>query len=81
MPGYGASDKYDGQDVSLGTQGMVFTELLQHWGLATPQVVAHDFGGAVALRALLREFEGTPADLVAARSRLTTEHLAAYVGA
>ncbi|MEU7599392.1 hypothetical protein AB0B79_41465, partial [Streptomyces sp. NPDC039022] len=26
-------------------------------------------------------FEGTPADLVAARSTLTGEHLAAYVGA
>jgi excinuclease UvrABC ATPase subunit len=25
-------------------------------------------------------FEGTPADLVAARSTLTAEHLAAYVG-
>jgi hypothetical protein len=25
-------------------------------------------------------FEGTPADLVAARSTLTGEHLAAYVG-
>jgi pimeloyl-ACP methyl ester carboxylesterase len=53
MPGYGASDKFAGQDASLAAQGMVFTELLQHWGLPAPQVVAHDFGGAVALRALL----------------------------
>lgn len=53
MPGYGASEQYDGQDVSLAAQGMVFTELLSHWGLAQPQVVAHDFGGAVALRAHL----------------------------
>ncbi|MHC0430250.1 alpha/beta fold hydrolase [Streptomyces sp. O3] len=53
MPGYGASEKYEGQDVSLAAQGRVFTELLDHWGLAEPAVVAHDFGGAVALRAHL----------------------------
>jgi excinuclease UvrABC ATPase subunit len=33
----------------------------------------HDDGGV--------GFEGTPADLVGARSTLTGEHLAAYVGA
>ena len=53
MPGYGVSAKFDGQDVSLAAQGRVFTELLAHWGLADPAVVAHDFGGAVALRAHL----------------------------
>lgn len=53
MPGYGASAKFDGQDVSLDAQGRVFTELLAHWELAAPMVVAHDFGGAVALRAHL----------------------------
>ncbi|MFD4986855.1 alpha/beta fold hydrolase [Streptomyces sp. NPDC058374] len=53
MPGYGASAKFDGQEVSLAAQGRVFTELLDHWGLAEPSVVAHDFGGAVALRAHL----------------------------
>ncbi|WP_406440440.1 alpha/beta hydrolase [Streptomyces sp. NBC_01613] len=53
MPGYGASQMFAGQDVSLATQGRVFTELLAHWGLAEPLVVAHDFGGAVALRAHL----------------------------
>jgi pimeloyl-ACP methyl ester carboxylesterase len=42
-----------GQDVSLAAQGRVFTELLAHWGLAEPLVVAHDFGGAVSLRAHL----------------------------
>lgn len=35
MPGYGASQKRAGQDVSLGAQARVFTELLAHWGLAT----------------------------------------------
>lgn len=53
MPGYGGSAMVDGQDVSLGAQGRVFAELLAHWRLDAPAVVAHDFGGAVALRALL----------------------------
>ncbi|CAM5512231.1 pimeloyl-ACP methyl ester carboxylesterase [Streptomyces sp. DSM 41037] len=53
MPGYGTSAKFDGQDVSLAAQGRVFAELLAHWDLAEPSVVAHDFGGAVALRAHL----------------------------
>lgn len=53
MPGYGASRKYAGQDVSLAAQGRVFAGLLEHWGLEAPAVVAHDFGGTVALRAHL----------------------------
>ncbi|MEU6081264.1 alpha/beta hydrolase [Streptomyces sp. NPDC047108] len=53
MPGYGTSEKSKGQDVSLAAQGRVFTALLEHWGLDEPLVVAHDFGGAVALRAHL----------------------------
>jgi len=53
MPGYGSSQKSDGQDVSLKAQGEVFAELLGVWGLSTPSVIAHDFGGCVALRAHL----------------------------
>jgi pimeloyl-ACP methyl ester carboxylesterase len=53
MPGYGTSEKFAGQDVSLAAQGAVFTELLTHWDLDRPRVVAHDFGGAVSLRAHL----------------------------
>ena len=53
MPGYGSSEKRAGQDVSLAAQGRVFAELLERWGLEEPSVVAHDFGGAVALRAHL----------------------------
>ncbi|MFD9116727.1 alpha/beta fold hydrolase [Streptomyces bottropensis] len=53
MPGYGESDMHTGQDVSLAAQGRVFAELLAHWGLEEPFVVAHDFGGAVSLRAHL----------------------------
>lgn len=50
MPGYGRSEKSAGQDVSLAAQGEVFAELLAHWGLDRPRVIAHDVGGAVALR-------------------------------
>ncbi|WP_314177260.1 alpha/beta fold hydrolase [Streptomyces winkii] len=58
MPGYGTSAKYEGQDVSLAAQGLIFAELLRHWGLSDgagprPAVLAHDFGGCVALRAHL----------------------------
>ncbi|MGA6219705.1 alpha/beta fold hydrolase [Streptomyces umbrinus] len=53
MPGYGGSQKSDGQDVSLKAQGEVFAELLGVWGLSNPSVIAHDFGGCVALRAHL----------------------------
>lgn len=53
MLGYGASDKHDGQDVSLAAQGRIFADLLAQWELTAPSVVAHDFGGAVALRAHL----------------------------
>jgi pimeloyl-ACP methyl ester carboxylesterase len=36
------------QDVSLGIQNVVLSEMLEHWGLTRPDVVAHDFGGATA---------------------------------
>ena len=32
-------------------QNRVFAALLAHWRLAAPDVIAHDFGGATALRA------------------------------
>lgn len=53
MPGYGRSAMEEGQDISLSVQNKVFAALLQHWGLERPHVVAHDFGGATALRAWL----------------------------
>jgi len=66
MPGYGASSKDPAHDVDLGTQGELFADLLAHWrrgwadgaadGAAdgtAPHVVAHDYGGAVSLRAAL----------------------------
>jgi pimeloyl-ACP methyl ester carboxylesterase len=55
MLGYGASEMRDGQDVSIAAQARLFAELIDHWELAEPAVVAHDFGGAVSLRTLLLE--------------------------
>ena len=51
--GYGQSEKASGQDVSLGMQNTLLTALLEHWQLDRPHVLAHDFGGATALRAHL----------------------------
>lgn len=53
MPGYGASSKHPDHAVDLATQGELFAHLLGEWDLARPHVVAHDIGGAVALRARL----------------------------
>ncbi|WP_322048162.1 alpha/beta hydrolase [Paraburkholderia sp. J67] len=51
--GYGQSEQRQGQDVSLGLQNLLLAELLDHWAVERPDVVAHDFGGATALRAHL----------------------------
>jgi pimeloyl-ACP methyl ester carboxylesterase len=53
MPGYGQSSKQSGHAVDLGTQAELLSDLLRHWDLAAPHVVAHDYGGAVSLRAHL----------------------------
>lgn len=53
MPGYGRSAKSADQRTSLDVQGRVFAEMLAHWALERPAVVAHDFGGATTLRAHL----------------------------
>jgi pimeloyl-ACP methyl ester carboxylesterase len=56
MPGYGQSSKDAEHPVSLDVQGDLLADLLEYWGLRSPHVVAHDYGGAVALRAhLLRQ--------------------------
>ncbi|OCC03986.1 alpha/beta hydrolase [Labrys sp. WJW] len=47
--GYGQSDMPD-RDVSLGMQNRLLGAMLREWGLERPQVLAHDFGGATALR-------------------------------
>lgn len=56
--GFGRSDQREGQDLSLAAHARNFGRLLDHWGLSRPSVVAHDIGGAVALRALLLEGAG-----------------------
>jgi len=55
MPGYGASIGPDPVDVDLVAQRRRFAAMLDHWGLISPAVVAHDIGGAVALGAHLLE--------------------------
>lgn len=53
MPGYGQSSKQPHHAVDLGTQAELLSDLLLHWDLPAPHVVAHDFGGVVSLRAHL----------------------------
>lgn len=53
MPGYGSSEKFEGQDLSLDALARVFMELIEHWHLQRPAVIAHDSGGAIALGAHL----------------------------
>jgi pimeloyl-ACP methyl ester carboxylesterase len=61
MPGYGRSTKDPAVAVDLASQMSRFAQLLEHWQLDRPHVVAHDIGGAVALGAHLlhgRDYAG-----------------------
>jgi pimeloyl-ACP methyl ester carboxylesterase len=51
LAGYGQSEMREGQDVSLAVQNKILAALFQEWGLEQPDILAHDFGGATALRA------------------------------
>jgi len=53
MPGYGQSEKTAEQRTSLDVQGEVLAQMLDHWRIQEPIVIAHDFGGATTLRAHL----------------------------
>ncbi|MBY6437948.1 alpha/beta fold hydrolase [Rhodococcoides kroppenstedtii] len=53
MPGYGRSTMNPDTPIDLAAQGSRLAALLDHWGLDRPNLVAHDVGGAVALRAHL----------------------------
>jgi pimeloyl-ACP methyl ester carboxylesterase len=69
MPGYGASQlpyptnpinppshrnfKHDQNDTSVATQATTLRALLSHLQITNPAVLAHDIGGAIALRAHL----------------------------
>jgi pimeloyl-ACP methyl ester carboxylesterase len=50
LPGYGQSEKFSGQNVSLGIQNEVLTDLVCYWETERPAIVGHDFGGATVLR-------------------------------
>lgn len=52
MPGYGESMTVS-HPVDLDTQAARLVALIEHWELDRPTLVAHDIGGAVALRAHL----------------------------
>ena len=53
MPGYGQSSMEAEHRVSLDVQGELLSDLIGYWGLDRPHLIAHDYGGAVALRAHL----------------------------
>lgn len=53
LPGYGQSEKREGQNVSLGIQNEVLADLIDYWELDSPKVVCHDIGGAIVLRTYL----------------------------
>lgn len=55
LPGFGESERYEGQDVSIAAQGQVLAELAETWGLEAPAVAGHDIGGGIVLRAHLIE--------------------------
>lgn len=51
MPGYGQSSKVENHDTSLAVQSELLDALLKEWNFATPpHILAHDIGGAIALR-------------------------------
>jgi pimeloyl-ACP methyl ester carboxylesterase len=50
LVGYGQSEMREGQDVSLAVQNKVLAALMAEWELDRPHILAHDFGGATALR-------------------------------
>jgi pimeloyl-ACP methyl ester carboxylesterase len=55
LPGYGRSSMDPEHRVAADLHAQAFRALLDHWGLDRPQVVAHDLGGLVSLRAHLVE--------------------------
>jgi pimeloyl-ACP methyl ester carboxylesterase len=58
LPGFGASEQYDGQNVGLAALSGFVADFLQHLRLTRPAVVAHDAGAPVVLGAhLLRQVE------------------------
>jgi pimeloyl-ACP methyl ester carboxylesterase len=87
LPGFGASERNDGMDVSIPTQARLLAELVEALNLEAPSIAGHDIGGAVTLHAHL--FEGVPfncialVDSVALRPWITpaTRHVKAHLDA
>lgn len=42
--GFGESERYEGQDVSIAAQGKALAELVEAWGLEGSEVAGHDIG-------------------------------------
>lgn len=58
LPGFGESERGEGQDISIAGQARALAELVEAWGLTRPAVAGHDIGGGIVLRAhLLEEVE------------------------
>jgi len=55
LPGYGASEKFNSQDVRLRSFAKTLHELVEHLDLSKPHLVGHDFGAATILGAHLIE--------------------------
>jgi pimeloyl-ACP methyl ester carboxylesterase len=55
LPGYGTSDKFDGQDVRLRAFAQTVAAFVDHLKLERPHLVGHDFGAASVLGAHLVE--------------------------
>lgn len=55
LPGYGASQKFSGQEVRLRAFARVVREFCREAGLMRPHLVGHDFGAAAVLGAHLDE--------------------------
>ena len=63
LPGYGASEKIEGQEVRLRAFARVLREFIEHLGLERPHLVGHDFGAATVFGARL--VEGVPVRSIA----------------
>lgn len=55
LPGFGESERKEGQEVSIAAQARVLGELVAVWGLEGAAVAGHDIGGGISLRAHLLE--------------------------
>jgi pimeloyl-ACP methyl ester carboxylesterase len=60
LVGYGCSERFDSQDVSIRNQARILRQLLEYWQLkdVSVPIVGHDIGGAIVLAAHL--LEGCP---------------------